>query len=142
MRTRLLNRQSSRSGKIKPACVAQPCSFFRIYFVENESGASIQLLPGGAMHNNDGNKVQNSFLLSFDECALPWNHWLPFTRISQDGCEPLLLNEAQANEFKSLFERINIELSTDYIFKNEYLVSILKIIILLMDKISQLHAGV
>jgi hypothetical protein len=141
MRTRLLNRQSIRSGKVKPVCEAQPCSFYRIYFVENESGASIQLLQAAVMLNNDCNKVQNSFLLSFDQCALPWNHWPPFTRISQDGCEPLLLSEAQANEFKSLFERITIELGTDYVFKNEYLVSLLKIIILLMDKISQQHAG-
>jgi formate-dependent phosphoribosylglycinamide formyltransferase (GAR transformylase) len=99
------------------------------------------LFSGGALLSNDRNKVQSSFLMSFDQCALPCNHWLPFTRISQDSCQPLLLSEAQANEFKSLFERITIELGTHYVFKNEYLISLLKIIILLMDKISQRHAA-
>lgn len=141
MRNRLLNRQSIRSGKVKLVCEAQPCSFYRIYFVENESGASIQMLTGGAVLSDDRKKEKNSFLISFDQCALFWNHWLPITRISHDGCQPLLLSEAQANEFKSLFERITVELRTDYVFKNEYLLNLLMIIILLMDKISQRHAG-
>jgi hypothetical protein len=141
MRTRLFNRQSIRTGKTKTVCGAQPCSLYRIYFAENELGAFIQLLNGGALLSDDRNKMHNSFVMSFDQCAVPWKHWLPFTRISKDGCEPLLLSETQANEFKRLFERISIELGTDYVFKNEYLVNLLKIIILLMDKISQQHAG-
>jgi hypothetical protein len=140
MRTRLLNRENI-SSKVKSVCQPQPCSFYRIYFVENDRGASIQLLQDGSLLNNDCNKMKNSFLISFDQCALPWAQWLPFTRISQDSSGPLVLNEMETKEFKSLFEKISLELNTDYVFKNEYLVNILKIIILLMDKISQQHAG-
>ena len=78
-------------------------------------------------------------MLSFDRDILPEKSWPPLITVIDYDCHPILLNELQAMEFQQLFYKIEAELHSTYIFKEEYIGDLLKLIVLLMAKIITKH---
>jgi len=70
---------------------------------------------------------------------LPEKSWPPLITVIDYDCHPILLNELQAMEFQQLFYKIEAEQHSHYIFKNEYICHLIRLIILLMAKIITKH---
>jgi hypothetical protein len=105
-----------------------------IYLAEQSPEPFIMFIDGDFM-NREYPKWPG-LLISFNNDALPQRPWPPLLSISGKNCLPILLDEQQSKEFQELFHMIETELHTSYIFKEEYIRHLIRLIILLMDKIT------
>ena len=106
------------------------------FYLAEQSPEPFIMFIDGDLANREYLEQCPGVLISFTTNALPQKQWPPLVSILGKNCRQILLDKQQAKEFQQLFYKIESELQTNYIFKEEYISHLIRLVILLMAKIT------